>query len=114
MLWTTAKALIAAAILVTVAEISRRFPRWGAVLLTLPIVSMLAFILSWTQYRDLPVISRLAKETLVLVPLTLPFFIPLAFAEQWGLRFWSAFSLGLAATLLVIGLWMWIGPRVAS
>jgi hypothetical protein len=113
MLWTITKALISAAILVTVAEISRRFPRWGAMLLTLPLVSMLAFALSWTQYHDLPAVSKLAKETLILVPLTLLFFVPLAFAEQWELRFWTAFVLGLAVTLLVIACWMRLGPRIS-
>jgi hypothetical protein len=44
--------------------------------------------------------------------LTLLFFVPLAFAEPWGLRFWPAFGLGLAATLLLIGIWIWLGPRL--
>ncbi len=113
MIWTITKALVSAAILVAVTEISRRFPRWGAVLLMLPLVNMLAFIMSWTNYHDLPAVSRLARETLILVPLTLLFFVPFAFAEQWGLRFWPAFMLGLSATLLVIGFWIWLGPQIS-
>ena len=111
MFWTFVKAMISAAVIVTVAEMSRRFPRLGALLLTLPIVSILAFVMSWTQHRDLPAISRLAKETLVLVPLGLPFFVPLAFAERLGLGFWSASLLGVALASVTIGLWFAFGPR---
>ena len=67
---------LVAVIVVSVAEISKRSPRLGAVLLSLPIVSILAFLFSWVQHHDLPAISRMAKDTLVLVPLGLPFFIP--------------------------------------
>ena len=38
---------------------------------------------------------RLARETLVLVPLGLPFFIPLAFASRLGLGFWPALGAGI-------------------
>ena len=73
------RAGIAAAVIVTVSEIANRYPRLGALLLTLPLVSVLAFLMTWTRHHDLPAISRLARETLVLVPLGLPFFVPLAF-----------------------------------
>ena len=61
---------------------------------------------------DLTKLTQLSRETLILVPLGLPFFIPLAFAEQWGLGFWSALTLGLLLASVTIGLWMWLGPNV--
>lgn len=111
MFWTFVKAMISAAVIVAVAEMSRRFPRLGALLLTLPLVSILAFVMSWTQHHDLSAISRLAKETLVLVPLGLPFFVPLAFAERLGLGFWSASLFGIVLASATIGLWFAFGPR---
>ena len=113
MLWTLTKAIIAATVIVTVAEISQRFPRLGALLLTLPVISILAFVLSWQQHHDLPAISRFAKETLILVPLGLPYFLPLAFADRLGLGFWSASALGVVLTTLTIGAWFVFGPRAA-
>ena len=110
MWWTLVKAAISAAVIVAVAELSQRFPRLGALLLTLPIVSILAFVMSWQQQHDLPAISRLARETLVLVPLGLPFFLPLAFAERLGLSFWSATALGVVLVSFTIGTWFAFGP----
>ena len=108
--WNIVRVLLVSAIVVAVAELSKRHPRVGALLLSLPIVSILAILLGWFQHHDLPAISRLARETLVLVPLGLPFFIPLAFAQRLGLDFWSSFIAGLLLASLTIGAWLALGP----
>jgi hypothetical protein len=113
MWWTIAKGLIAAAIIIIVSEIANRLPRVGALLLTLPIVSILAFVFTWLRHDDLTTVARLARETLVLVPLGLPFFIPLAFSERLGLGFWTAFLSGIVLASITIGLWFWFGPKPA-
>lgn len=110
MWWIVLKTLIASGIIVAVSEVSQRLPRLGAILLTLPIISLIAFVMSWQRNHDLPAISRLARETLVLVPLGLPFFVPLAFAQRFGLDFWPAFLIGLALATATIGLWLWLAP----
>ena len=108
-LWAIARVLIAAIIIVAVAELSKRYPRYGAVLLSLPVVSILAFIFSWFQHRDLPAISKLARDTLVLVLLGLPFFVPFVLAQRLGLGFWTCFASGtiLATTTIVVYLAFW-------
>jgi len=106
-----ARGLIAGAVIVGVTALSNRSPRMGGFLLTLPLVSILAFISTWQQKHDLETIARLSRETLVLVPLGLPFFVPLAFAGKFGLGFWSAFGLGIVLAVVTIGLWIWFGPK---
>ena len=108
--WTILRVGLAASIIVAVAELSKRFPRYGALLLSLPILSILAFVLSWLQHRDLPAISRMARETLVLVPLGLPFFVPLAFGERLGLGFWPCFIAGVLMAALTTGSWLLLAP----
>ena len=76
---------IPALIILIVSELARRSPRLGALLLTLPLISILAFGAAWLKDHDLKNVSRLARETLILVPLGLPFFLPLAFAEKLAL-----------------------------
>ena len=105
------RGLIAGVIVVAVISASNRSPKLGAFLLTLPVVSILAFLMVWHARRDLRGISQLARETLILVPLGLPFFVPLAFATKLGLGFWPAFLCGLLLASVTVGLWMWLGPR---
>jgi hypothetical protein len=110
MLWKIVRVGVIAVIAVTVAELSKRYPRIGALILSLPLLSILAFLLSWFQHRDLPAVSRLARETLVLVPLGLPFFLPFAFADRLGLDFWSAMLSGIVLASLSIGIWIRFVP----
>lgn len=105
------KVLISAAILVTVSEIAQRLPKLGGLLLSLPLVSILAFLLAWHRDRDLPAVSRLARETLILVPLGLPFFVPLAFADRLGLGFWSAAAAGMIAASGTIGCYLTLSSQ---
>src|SRR5438552_2842927 len=69
---------VAGVIVVAVTLVSQRSPRLGAFLLTLPITSVIAFVSTWQKNHDLPNIAQVARQTLVLVPLALPFFVPLA------------------------------------
>lgn len=111
-MWMTLlRGVIAGAIVIGVTELAKRSPRVGALLLTLPLVSILAFVMSWTKLHDMATVARLARETLVLVPLGLPFFLPLAFASRLGLSFWPAFVVGLALASTTIGMWFWLGPE---
>jgi len=108
------RAIIAGLVVAGVSELADRFPRLGALLLTLPVISIVAFIATWNKNQDLNTISQLARETLILVPLGLPFFIPLAFSERLGVGFWSAFAAGILLASATIGLWFWLGPQTTK
>ena len=105
------KGLAAGFIVVSVAELSRRFPRLGALVLTLPIVIPAVFILMYLRSRDLTPISRMSREILMLIPLGLPFFVPLALAERLQLSFWIAFALGLVLVAATISVYLYMTPK---
>ena len=110
MWWTIIRIGIAAIIIVAVSDLSQRMPRVGALLLTLPIISIVAFVMTWQEHHDLALISKLSREMLVLVPLGLPFFIPLGFAERLRIGFWPAFTWGIVLASATIGFWLRFGP----
>lgn len=108
------RAVIAGLVVATVVELAGRSPRAGALILTLPLTSIIAFIATWITHRETVTIMHLSREVLVLVPLGLPFFVPLALADRLGLGFWPAFSLGLGMAALTIGLWFGFGPSLGE
>ena len=113
-MWNTVlKTFVTALIIVSVSQIGQRSPRWGALLLSLPLTSILAFSLGWFEHSNLPQLSRMARETLILVPLGLPFFMPLAFAERWQLSFETAIGLGIVLASATMGAWMAWGPSTS-
>lgn len=105
------KAIVAGIVVAAVSEIAGRLPRIGGLILTLPITSLIAFIAVWQKNRDMTAIASLARETLVLVPLGLPFFVVLAIAPKFGISFWPAFTLGVLVASTTIGLWFAFGPK---
>lgn len=62
--------VIPAIIILIVSELARRSPRLGALLLTLPLISVLAFGTAWFKDHDLKAVSKLARETLLLLSAT--------------------------------------------
>ena len=105
------RVIIPVLMILAVSEVSRRSPRLGALLLTLPLVSILAFGAAWSRDHDLKTLSQMARETLILVPLGLPFFVPLAFAERLELGFWPAMGAGGLLAAASIGIWLWASPN---
>lgn len=111
MIWYIVKTVISAIIIVVVSEIAGKSPRWGALILSLPIVSIIAFVMTWQGQRNMHVIVGLAKETLVLVPLGLGFFIPFALAGRTGLSFWSSLFWGVSLASVTISIYFFLSPR---
>lgn len=107
-MWNILRVAIAAATIVAVSELSKRYPRYGALLLSLPLISILAFTFSWFQYRDLPALAKLARDTVVLVLLGLPFFAPFALSGQLGIGFWGAMGSGILLAAVSIGAWLFL------
>ncbi len=108
------RAVVAGLVVAGVSELAGRFPRLGALLLTLPIVSIVAFIAVWNKEQEMNTVARLARETIVLVPLGLPLFFPIAFSERLGLGFWAALATGVVLASVTIGLWFWLGPQAGE
>ena len=103
-----ANGLLAGFIVVAVGEVARRYPRVADVILAVPLVVFAVYAVMYLQTPDLAPISRMARQMLVLVPLSLPFFVPLAFADRLHLAFWPAFGIGLALVTVSVSTYLWL------
>jgi hypothetical protein len=102
------RGLAAGAVVVAVSEIAARFPRLAALILFVPIVVPLVFIAMYMKQPNVGPISSLARQSLLLIPLSLPLFVPMALADRWGLSFWGALAVGLALLAGTIGTYLWL------
>src|SRR5262249_14528054 len=99
--------VIAGFVVVAVSEVARRYPRVADVILAVPLVVFAVYALMYLRAPDLAPIARMARQMLVLVPLSLTFFVPLAFADRFTLIFWRAFAMGLALVPASVGPSLW-------
>ncbi len=91
----TLKVLITAAVVVAVAEIGKRSSFWGALMASLPLTSLLAFVWIYLDTGDTQVIANLARGIFWMVLASLPLFVVLPALLASGKPFWL--SLGIAA-----------------
>ncbi|WDI41523.1 hypothetical protein [Bremerella sp. P1] len=108
------RAIIAGLVVAAVSLIAHRFPRIGGILLTLPVVSIVAFVTVWWKDQELWNISKLARETLILVPLGTTVLRAAGIIRTPRARLLAAFVLDLALVSATIGLWFAFGPKIEN
>jgi hypothetical protein len=100
--------VIAGFVVVAVSEVARRYPRVADVILAVPLVVFAVYAFMYLRVPELAPITRMARQMLILVPLSLTFFVPIAFAERLHLTFWPAFTMGLALVTASVGTYLWL------
>src|SRR6478672_8961466 len=89
MLYMVVKAALSGVIIMAASEIARRSPTYGALLVALPLVSILAMIWLWRDTGDSERIAALSEGTFWLVLPTLPLFLMLPVLLRQACRFGS-------------------------
>ena len=105
------KALLSGAIIAAASEIARRWPGLGALIVALPLVSLLTMIWLWRDTGDVVRIAAHAEATFWYVLPTLPMFLVIPMLLRAGHGFWPSLALGCALTLALYGLMLGLAPR---
>jgi hypothetical protein len=112
MLYLVVKALLSGAIVAAVSEIARRSPGVGALVVSLPLVSLLAMIWLWRDTGDAKLIAAHSAATVWYVLPSLPMFLVIPAMLRRGAGFWGALAAGCAVTIFLYLLMIWALPRM--
>ena len=112
MLYVVVKALLSGAIIAVVSEVARRSPGLGALIASLPLVSILAMIWLWRDTAATVRIAEHAQATFWLVLPTLPMFLALPWLLRHGTGFWVSLGLSCALTVALYLLTVWLLPKL--
>ena len=106
-----AKALLSGLIIAIVSEVAKRQPALGALIASLPLISVLGMIWLWRGKPDAANMAQHSMATFWFVLPTLPMFllIPALLRQGWG--FWPSLVAGCLLTIALYLLMTWIGPR---
>ena len=105
------KAVVSAILIVAASEVARRQPGIGALIASLPLVSVLGMIWLWSAKPDAENMARHAEATFWYVLPSLPMFLVIPVLLRRGVAFWPALAIGCAMT---VGLYLTltaVGPR---
>jgi F0F1-type ATP synthase assembly protein I len=112
MFYLIAKGVISGVIIMAASEIAKRSPIYGSLILSLPLISILAFIWLWRDTGDNERIASLAEGTFWLVLPTLPMFLVLPALLRSGIGFWIALAISIAMTIALYLSTVWLLPKV--
>lgn len=105
MLYLAVKTVLTALIIVGASELAKRVPFVGALLISLPLMSILALSWLYIDTRDTGQVAQLSWQILALVPPSLIFFAALPWAMKAGAPFWLALIAACAVTGATYWLW---------
>lgn len=99
------KILVSAVVIAIATEAAKRQPFWGALIIALPLTSILAMSWLYAETRDNAQLTRFARDIFVLVPVSLVFFLPFLLEGKTQAGFLANMALGLgllAAAVLLL------------
>lgn len=112
MLQLAFKAAISGVLIATASTLARRYPGFGALIASLPLVSVMGMIWLWHDRPDAENMAAHAGATFWYVLPSLPMFLVMPALLRHGAGFWPALLAGCALTIALYSLMVWIGPRL--
>jgi hypothetical protein len=100
-LYLTLKAALSGIIIAIVSEVARRSPTLGALIVSLPLVSILGILWLWRDTGDVERIASHAQSTFWFVLPTLPMFLLMPAMLRHGIGFWLTLAACCALTFIL-------------
>ena len=101
------KIAVSALVVALASELAKRDSFWGALLVALPLTSILAIGWLYAETRDNRLVTRLARDIFLLVPGSLLFFLPFLLESKTRFGFFPNLALGIGIMIVA----MWISRR---
>lgn len=108
------KCLISGVLIAAASGVARRYPGAGALIASLPLVSVVGMIWLWMEKPDRIVMSRHAEATFWYVLPSLPMFLLIPRLLRMGVPFWVALMAGCALTIILYLGTTWALARFGS
>lgn len=105
------KATLSAIIIVAISEIAKRSPAAGALVASLPLVSILGMLWLWRDTHDPARMATHIGATFWYVLPSLPMFLLMPAMLRQGVSFSVSLVAGCALTVVLYLTMLWIAPR---
>ncbi|MEZ5550851.1 MAG: DUF3147 family protein [Pseudomonadales bacterium] len=107
-LYLISKYALTALLVVLISEIAKRSTVLGALMASIPLISVLAMVWIYVETKDTARLSAFSLDVLWLVIPSLALFALFPLLVRGGLSFWWSLAAGLAATTAAYALMLWL------
>jgi len=111
MLYAAVKAALSGILIAVVSETAKRSAAFGALIASLPLVSVIGMIWLWQDTRDTERLAHHAESTFWLVLPSLPMFLLLPYLLRQGVPFYPALGLSCLLTVALYFLMVMVMKR---
>ena len=105
------KAALSGILIAVISEVAKRYPGFGGLIASLPLVSVLGMVWLWRDRPDAANMAAHAEATFWFVLPSLPMFLLIPAMLRQGFGFWVSLAAGCALTVALYSLMVWAGPR---
>lgn len=106
------KALLSGVVIAIVSTVARRYPGFGALIASLPLISVLGMVWLWIEKPDVKLMADHVESTFWFVIPSLPMFLVMPALLRRGFAFWPTLAAGCLLTIALYGVMVWIAPKV--
>jgi hypothetical protein len=107
MVYFIIKCALSGIIIAVVSEVAKRSPAFGALIVSLPLVSLLGILWLWRDTGDAERIASHAESTFWYVLPTLPMFLVLPAMLRAGVTFWPSMGASCVLTVMLYFITAW-------
>ena len=112
MLYLIVKAALSGILIAIISEVAKRYPGFGGLIASLPLVSVLGMIWLWRDKPDVTNMASHVEATFWFVLPSLPMFLAVPALLRRGVPFWGALAAGCALTIALYLAMTWAGPKL--
>ena len=106
------KAALSGVLIAIISEVARRYPGFGGLIASLPLVSVLGMLWLWKDSPDPANMAAHAQATFWFVLPSLPMFLLIPAMLRQGIGFYVALTLGCVLTVVLYSFVLWAGPKL--
>ncbi|MFK3890638.1 DUF3147 family protein [Sphingomonas sp. NPDC079357] len=105
------KSAVSGLLIAAASTLAKRYPGIGALVASLPLVSVLGMMWLWHEKPDAANMAAHAGATFWYVLPSLPMFLLIPALLRHGVGFWPALAAGCALTIALYMAMTWLAPR---
>ena len=106
------KAMLSGLLVAAISTVARRYPGWGGLLASLPLVSLLSMLWLYGETRDAEQVARLSIGAFWFFLPSIPMFLVIPIMLRSGYSFPLTMVVAILLTILLYAGMSWAAPRL--
>lgn len=106
------KALLSGVLVATISTVAKRYPGWGGLIASLPLVSVLSMIWLYGETRDAERVATLSMGAFWFFLPSIPMFLLIPYLLRSGVNFVATMAIASLTTILLYAGMSWVAPKL--